>query len=62
MSLPSGNTLTCPLEVSDYQFVAQLTGVTAAFVPLLRSLHSDRRNRRLLSLDNLEGGENSSIT
>lgn len=53
MSVPSVNVLTCPLEVSDYQFVTQITRMTAAFVSLLRPLHSDWCDRRLLSLNNL---------
>lgn len=50
MRVHSVNTLTCPLEVSDDQFVTQVTGMTAPFVSLLCPLHSDWRDRRLLAL------------
>lgn len=59
------NTLTCPLEVSDDQFVTQVTGMTAPFVSLLCPLRSDWRDRRLLALIDAAGNErdkSSSIT
>lgn len=65
MSVRSVNTLTCPLEVSDDQFVTQVTGMTAPFVSLLCPLHSDWRDRRLLALVDASGNKrdkNSSIT
>lgn len=65
MSARSVNTLTCPLEVSDDQFVTQVTGMTAPFVSLLCPLHSDWRHRRLLALIEAAGNErdkSSSIT
>lgn len=65
MSLWSVNTLTCPLEVSDDQFVTQVTGMTAPFVSLLCPLHSDWRDRRLLALIDAAGNKHdksSSIT
>lgn len=65
MCVRSVNTLTCPLEVSDDQFVTQVTGMAAPFVSLLCPLHSDWRDRRLLVLIDAAGNKrdkSSSIT
>lgn len=65
MSVRSDNAPTCPLEVSDDQFVTQVTGMTAPFVSLLCPLHSDWRDCRLLALIDAAGNErdkSSSIT
>lgn len=62
MSVHSVNTPTCPLEVSDDQFVTQLTGMTAPFVSLLCPQHSDWCDRRLLALNDAAGNERDKST
>lgn len=44
------DSLTCPLQVTDDHFVAQIARVVAPFVSQLRPLHSDWCNSRLLAL------------